>query len=437
MNGRTALAVKNIGASVILKGGSILISFFLVPLTLGYLNAYEYGIWLTLNSVLSWVYLLDLGLGNGLRNKLTEAIAKNDFNLGRIYVSTSFFFMTLIVIGFYTLFLLSQQFLDWYAILNVDPSRVGHLNSIVTIVFAFVCLNFLLKMIGNIYMSFQLPAVNDMLSFIGSSISLCVIFILTKTTDGSLMDVAATFSGVPAIVYIVAYPLTFRRYPKLRPAYRYVKKEYFRELISLGVNFFLIQIAVIVLYMSSNVLISNLFGPEEVTPYNIAFKLFSVVSTVFTIIVTPVWSSVTDAFTRNDIPWIKRTIRHLLLVWGGFILLSVCMVILSPWIYRLWIGDKVHIPMTLTVLCAVYMIVITFTNVFISVINGLGKLRVQLIAAFIQSATYIPLAILLGRQLGVAGIIGALIIVCLITIVWSPYQCIKLLRGEAKGIWNK
>ncbi len=406
-------------------------------MTLGYLDSYEYGIWLTLNSVLSWVYLLDLGLGNGLRNKLTEAIAKNDFNLGRIYVSTSFFFMTLIAIGFYILFLLSQQILDWYAILNIDPSRVAHLNSIVTIVFAFVCLNFLLKIIGNIYMSFQFPAVNDMLSFISSCISLCVIFILTKTTDGSLMDVATTFSGVPVIVYIVAYPLTFRRYPKLRPAYRYVKKEYFRELISLGVNFFLIQMAVIVLYMSSNILISNLFGPEEVTPYNIAFKLFSIVSTVFTIIITPVWSSVTDAFTRNDVAWIKRTIRYLLLIWGGFTLLSVCMVILSPWIYRLWIGDKVYIPTPLTILCAVYVTVITFTNVFIYVINGLGKLRVQLIAAFIQSATYIPLAIILGRQLGVSGIIAALIIVCLITIVWSPYQCIKLLRGEAKGVWNK
>ena len=83
---RTKLAAKNIIASVFLKGGSILISFFLAPLTLGYLNEYEYGVWLTISSVLSWVYMFDIGLGNGLRNKLTEAIALGDKTLGKVYV---------------------------------------------------------------------------------------------------------------------------------------------------------------------------------------------------------------------------------------------------------------------------------------------------------------------------------------------------------------
>jgi len=73
---RTKRAVQNIGISLFIKGGSILISFLLIPLTLDYLNPYEYGIWLTLNSVLSWVYLFDIGLGNGLRNRLAEALAK-------------------------------------------------------------------------------------------------------------------------------------------------------------------------------------------------------------------------------------------------------------------------------------------------------------------------------------------------------------------------
>lgn len=437
MNGRTALAVKNIGVSIFLKGGSILISFFLVPLTLGYLNAYEYGIWLTLNSVLSWVYLLDLGLGNGLRNKLTEAIAKDDFELGRIYVSSTFFFMTLIVIAFYSLFLFSQLFVDWYDVLNVDPARVSHLNPLVTIVFAFVCLNFLLKMIGNIYMSFQLPAVNDMLSFIGSCISLCVIFILTKTTDGSLMDVAMTFSGVPALVYLIAFPLTFKRYPRLRPSIKYVRREYFRELVSLGVYFLLIQIAVIVLYMSSNILISNLFGPEEVTPYNIAFKLFSIVNIGFTIILTPVWSSVTDAATRKDYVWIHKTLKHLILLWCCFTAISLVLTLSSQWIYKLWIDDMVEIPIQLTILCAIYVSVTTFGNIFAYIINGFGKLKVQTFYAIVQAVIYIPLAILFSKFFGVAGIVTALITVCLITVIIAPIQCHKLLRGEAKGIWNK
>ena len=75
---------------MIFKGGTILISLILVPMTLSYLNPYEYGIWLTLSSTLAWIYTFDIGLGNGLRNKLTEALALNDLKLARIYVSTSF-----------------------------------------------------------------------------------------------------------------------------------------------------------------------------------------------------------------------------------------------------------------------------------------------------------------------------------------------------------
>ncbi|MDE6110000.1 MAG: LPS biosynthesis flippase, partial [Muribaculaceae bacterium] len=200
-NKRTNLAVKNIGVSLLLKGGSILITFILVPLTLGYLNSYEYGIWLTLNSVLSWIYLLDIGMGNGLRNKLTEALAHQDYERGKIYVSTAFCFMALIIVAFYCLFLVAQIFLDWYSILNVDPEKVPGLNSIVTIVFGFVCVSFLFKMVGNIYMAHQIPAANDLMLFIGNVLSLTIIYILTRTTEGSLLDVAMTFSAVPAAVY--------------------------------------------------------------------------------------------------------------------------------------------------------------------------------------------------------------------------------------------
>ena len=434
---RTNLAIKNVIISLILKGGSIFISFLLVPLTLGYLNTYEYGIWLTLNSVLSWIYLLDIGLGNGLRNKLTESLANDDYILGKIYVSTTFFFMTIIVLIFYTIFLISGLFLDWYSILNVDPSKVLNLNSLVSIVFAFICIGFLFRMIGNVYMAHQLPAANDLLNFIGNLCSLLIIFILTKTTSGSLKDVAITFSAVPATIYLLAFPITFKIFPKIAPAFKYVKRKYFKNLISLGINFMLIQIACIIIFMTSNILISNLFGPEEVTPYNIAFKYFSIITIGFNIILSPIWSAITDAFTRNDYDWIKRTLRRLLYIWGATSLLALMMIFLSPYAYHLWIGNEVTIPISLTILCAIYVIITTFNNIFTYVINGFGTLRIQLIFALIQAFAYIPLAIFCSSHFGVCGILVALCIICFTPVIWGPLQCYKLLYQKAFGIWSK
>ena len=75
---RSIKAKKNIIASFLIRGIDALIYLLLVPITLGYLNPYEYGVWLTLNSILVWFNSFDIGLGNGLRNKLTIALAEND-----------------------------------------------------------------------------------------------------------------------------------------------------------------------------------------------------------------------------------------------------------------------------------------------------------------------------------------------------------------------
>lgn len=93
---RTNKALFNIASSFVIKGASILLSLLLVPITLDYLNPYEYGIWLTLSSVLMWINYFDIGLGNGLRNKLSEALAVGDDNLARIYVSTSLALSTIL-----------------------------------------------------------------------------------------------------------------------------------------------------------------------------------------------------------------------------------------------------------------------------------------------------------------------------------------------------
>ena len=95
---RTATTRSNVIFSSLYKGISILLSLWLVPLTLHYLNPTKYGIWLTLTSIIAWFGFFDVGLGNGLRNKLAEARAKKDYSLARTYVSTTYAIITSIAI---------------------------------------------------------------------------------------------------------------------------------------------------------------------------------------------------------------------------------------------------------------------------------------------------------------------------------------------------
>ena len=54
---------------------SIAISLVMVPMTLGYVNPVQYGIWITLSSIVGWLGYFDIGFGNGLRNRFAESVA--------------------------------------------------------------------------------------------------------------------------------------------------------------------------------------------------------------------------------------------------------------------------------------------------------------------------------------------------------------------------
>ena len=435
---RSVLVKKNIYFSFLIKGFSISISLLLVPLTLNYLSVYEFGVWLTLSSIFTWINYFDIGLGNGLRNRLAESMAKQDKKLGQIYVSTTFFILSLIVTVVLLIFLAFQPHLNWAEILNADPEKVANLSRVIILSFAFFCLNFLFKIVGIIYAAAQKPAFNDLITLLGSLLSLIFIFILTKTSEGTLMNVALVFSAAPTIILLVAYPITFYGYFKdFRPKIRAVKPYYAKNLMNLGAQFFILQISGLLIFGTSNIIISRILGPEQVAPYNIAFKYFSIATMVFNIIITPMWSASTDAFAKGDLLWIKQYMKGMLKI-AILSTIGVLVLILGSSIaYRLWIGTAIIIPFRLSFWMGLYTIVILWSTCFSTFLFGIGKLRVQLINTVIASCFFIPLALWLSKSLGITGIVIALCITNLSGAILNPVQYKKIISGNASGIWNK
>ena len=82
---RTLRAKKNILALIVIKGINILTGFLVVPLTIHYVSASTYGIWLAISSIVIWISYFDLGLPNGFRNKFAESVAQGDYLLANTY----------------------------------------------------------------------------------------------------------------------------------------------------------------------------------------------------------------------------------------------------------------------------------------------------------------------------------------------------------------
>lgn len=435
---RTVKAKKNILASILIKGVDSLVYLLLVPVTLRYLNPYEYGIWLTLNSILMWINSFDIGLGNGMRNKLAEAIANDDKGLGRIYVSTTFVMLIILMGCLIIIGSLLGPLINWYGILSTTPSHVPHLQEIVYLSFVIFCINFIFKFIGNVYLAMQLPAINNMLVVSGHLLSLLVIYVLTISTTGNLLYVAVTYSLSPLVIYIIAYPITFKKvFPFLSPTLNSFKKEYLKDLFSLGVKFFLLQLSGILLFAFSNLLISHMFGPENVTPYNVAYRYFSLLPMVMNLILGPMWSATTDAYTKGDIDWIKRTISkiHRILIIGTIGI--VLMIFISEFIYKIWIGSDVKIPILLSSMIGVYTCILIWSLTYSSFLNGLGKLYIQTLNTIIVAILYIPLCYTLGKNLGIIGIVIGMCILNISGLILNIIQFQRIIDNRASGIWNR
>lgn len=411
---RTRKVNRSIVYSMAIKGGGILLTLALVPLTLSYLSAYEYGIWITIYSILTWINYFDIGLGNGLRNKLAEALAIGDYKLGQVYVSTTLFLLVIISALFYGIFLVADNFIDWYSLFNVDDS-VTNLRTIVNIVMGCLFVNFSLRTIGMIYMAYQNAWANNLMVFLGAVVSFVWIFVLTKTTSGSLINVAVAFSVSPLLVYLLAYPIAFGRYFKeIRPRLSAIRMRYAKDLGGLGVKFFFLQLATLIISSSSNLIISKVFSPAEVTPYSIAFRYFNVLAMVYMIIINPLWTAITDAYVRKDVNWIEANMRKMVYVWLLFTVISIFMVAVSQIVFRLWVGAEVVIPYNLCISIAVYNSTLLWFNLFGCYCNGVGRLKVALWVVSIAAIVFVPCALLMSDWIGVSGVAYAMALVSLI-----------------------
>lgn len=437
---RTILLKKNILGSFALKGISFLVSFIRVPLVLTYISVSEYGIWITLSSLIGWFAIFDVGFGNGLRNKLAESLAINDLKSAKMYVSTTYAAIVIIMGSIYLLFLAISPWIDWAAILNT-PAGTSHDMFIVTlIIFTTFAFQFVLNLIVTVLTADQRPSIGSAITTAGNILSLLIIVVLTKTTSGSLIYLALASGGTSLLALVLSSIYFYRdRYRSIRPSISAVDFKHFRPMVGLGAQFFIIQITVLIIFATDNVIISQLCGPEEVTPYNLARKYMELAPMGLSIVMWPLWSAYTEAYAKRDYAWIKKVVNTLIKVWCALIILIMLQILPAKWFFQLWVGDKLSIPMSLLFWMGVYQILFVWSAIFTYFINGIGKIRLQLYSGILEGLINIPLCIFFGKYLGM-GSTGVILGTCVclsIGSVWAPMQYYKIMNGTARGVWAK
>lgn len=437
---RSKKMYKNTVAMIGIRGVSMILTLISAPIMLHHVDRADYGVLLTLTSIVGWVGYMDVGLGNGLRNKLPEFLAKGDFHSAKKIVSSCYVTLAIYVALIIVIFLMVSPFVDWLGVLNSPTSDAGEIRGLTNVVFIAFCIQFLFGLINSILFAYQMPAFQSLFTFVGQFVALIALVIQVYVFDvTSVLQIGAVNSIIPLLVLFWGSIGLFRtKLKEIAPSFKLFEFKSVGSILSLGLKFFVLQMITIVLFQANSIIIARVVSPEAVVEYNLAFKYVSLLTMIFTIVITPVWSATTDAYVRKDFEWINKTLSFSRKVCIASIFIGVLMVLASKFVYGMWLGrGSIDINYSTTGLILLYISFEMLYKVYGTIINGTGKVFAQIILTGIIAIIYIPLAIFLGNLCGLSGVLIANTIVFALNYVWSKLQCNKLINQTATGIWNK
>ena len=424
---------RNIIASFLVKGLSIILALFTTPAYMRYFNDdVSLGVWFTLVSIINWVLMFDLGIGNGLRNKLPKAMEENDKKEQNELISSSYIAIIIISIFFLIILLIINYFTNWNLLLNVSK-KVLSLHTLqisMTILLIGIVLRLVLNLNSSIFFALQKSSINNFIGLCSNLfLFLYVKFASIGTSSSNFIKLSianAILSNIPLLLgtfYIFMGP-----FKGMIPKRKYFKLQKAKEVLKIGTILLWLQIIFMVVASTHAFLITNFRNPAEVVEYNIYYKVYYGILSIFYLSLTPIWSAVTKAQAQKDFNWIYKLYIVLLFLTIPFLIVNFASIPFLQKFFNIWLKEKtIAVNIKYVIIFILFNFCFAIHNVNTSIFNGLSDFKIQSIWMTVAAILFVPLCYIFTNLLrSWAGvIIGSTI--CII-----PYEIIQIIAGLKK-----
>lgn len=380
---KSKIILKNSFGAFIVKGASLVLSLLTTPAFIRYFNNNEVlGVWFTMLSVLIWFLNFDLGIGNGIRNQLTKDFTNNDYGSAKVTISSGFFSIIAVSIVLTVVGGLSICFADLNSFFNVEREIVSAQSLIIAAVSVFIAvmLRFMLTFVGSIFYALQKSAINNALSLCVSVLQyLFVVCFHFEDVNTALVNLAISYVFISNFPVIVAGVICFcGKLKNCRPNVHFIEHDRVKQIMSIGTIFFGCQILYMLIANTNEFLITKLYGGSYTVEYSFYYKITSILSTIVTLALTPIWSVVTKAATEKDFAWLNKLYGRFKVIGIALCALEFLIIpVLQP-IMDLWLGKgSVDVTVPNAVAFASFSGVFLFSSMLSTIVCGLARMKVQ------------------------------------------------------------
>lgn len=369
-----------------IRGLSLCISIFSMPLYLRYFGDNTVlGLWFTILSVLNWILAFDMGIGNGLRNNLTIAIAQDNKLDCKRLLSSAYFVLGAITLLLIFCLYLSIPLLDLNGIFNIDGESIpkDHLVTCVCITLAGILASFFFRLVNSIFYALQLSAVNNLLHFASSALLVLYLFVVPASENDidNLRNISISYAVIINLPLVLGsiYVFLFSALKECRPSIKSISKDAINRVLSLGLVFLVLQVLYMIISVTNEFFITRYYGAACCVEYQVYYRIFSLISSLMTLALSPLWSAITKAFAEKRYLWIKKLQKFLYLF---AIAVSVIQLVILPLLQPLvniWLGEKaIEINYATASAFVAYSIILVWISILSTLVSGLGNLKLQL-----------------------------------------------------------
>lgn len=413
------IALTTIVASIE-KVISMAIPLITVRITFNYLGVEIYGLW---NAVINFFALFafsDLGLGNGLQTKLSQAYGKDDMLLCKQLISSTYFILCSVAFLLLVIFLIIYPFVNWGGVMNATNSQAQDLAaSIVCVIVIPKILAIPLAIISRTQLALQEGYNYCIWAICGSITSLAYICTVAYLDLGKIILLGG--SAIIPLVFSILNMIVYYGWQRidLRFSLSCVKKVQSCELLNLGLSFCLLSILTNLGFSMDTFIVAKTCALEDAGVFAILSKVMYILSAVLTIFAQPLWGANGEAISRGDFAWVrKNTNKMSLMMTASTICLSLIVVIFSKLIFRLWLGEELNFSIYCLSWMCLFQICTAFISPWFMVLNASGQVKIQILTFSVFTPLCFVLKFILGNIYGVSAIpaVGSILYFLIITL---------------------
>ena len=414
-------AAKSIGLSFLSQFSASIIGFIMVPLLLTYLSKDNYGLWVTLISLVGWILVSDFGIGYGFRNRVTEYVADGDkAKLNRHFITTFQYYLiiTVILIIIFVIVLFTNPILSQYKLLSL-------------IIYVPYLIYFPFSISNQILQGLRFVHSTNLLNLLRSILWAALVYwAITFSAQNNLLYIAIGFSAINCVTCFITVYMALNKSSIVLPSFKIIfKRPVFDDTIITGLKFFVLQICSLLLFSMGNYFVYSNLTPTDTANYDTINKIYSLSMAFFNIVIAVYWSEIALLKAKGAYYELNTVHKKLLLISILFSFLSFILAFVAPPFVSYWTNNKITITLWQ---CLPFSFLISVQAIAYSgavFLNAFEKVMPQVIIALFSIIVVYPLVkIGFHYQLGIGTVpivSGLLVFPALVTCHYVAFRLIN------------